>query len=91
MRWGFLTASKDELAPSLFLKTSSGQTIPPKFETSHIAWNNKKASYFPFAAHSSLYCGKPVLGLPEPARLTSLPQHSGRAGKLDRSHPPPRA
>ncbi len=23
--------------------------------------------------------------------LTSLPQHSGRSGKLDRSHPPPRA
>src|SRR5271165_1660359 len=26
----------------------------------------------------------------EPASLTSLPQHSGRAGKLERSHPPPR-
>ncbi|MCU1253694.1 MAG: hypothetical protein JWQ49_6723 [Edaphobacter sp.] len=23
--------------------------------------------------------------------LTSLPQHSGRSGKLERSHPPPRA
>jgi len=27
----------------------------------------------------------------EPALLASLPQHSGRSGKLDRSHPPPRA
>jgi hypothetical protein len=27
----------------------------------------------------------------EPVLLTSLPQHSGRSGKLDRSHPPPRA
>jgi len=25
------------------------------------------------------------------AALASLPQHSGRSGKLDRSHPPPRA
>jgi len=27
----------------------------------------------------------------EPELFASLPQHSGRSGKLDRSHPPPRA
>ena len=38
------------------------------------------------------YCGDPEFAAGEPALLlTSLPQHSGRAGKLERSHPPPRA
>ena len=43
------------------------------------------------------FTGGPFLANPKhciyctPVLLASLPQHSGRAGKLDRSHPPPRA